>query len=502
MNFDGITIGEKSPEFERQTAGLRLTRALLAGTPAMRKAGERYLPRKKAEDRESYEARLQGAVLLNQYARTGGYLAGQIFQKPVRFQEPGEGAERGGPERVFWDRFAEDVDGQGSNLSIFANGVFRSGVDDGVVFILADYSAVAIEQDETGTPYVVRPDGRRERKTRDMDRREGWRPYWVHVKADQVLDCVVETRGGARVVTHFRYLETSREQAADGAATTLFRVRSFTPGAWETWSRRDTEAEFTREGGGALQAEPGNTLSGVPVVWFMPGHAATHVTAAPAMRDLAEMNVSHWQAYADHVQLMGWVRSPVWFGRNLRNTEGEPVPFGPGRLVAVDEGSGGPEAALANVGIDPASVEKSFDDLKVKEDYMALYGLQMVTQNTGAMTATQAGIAAAASDSQLKEWAHKLADCLENALRLVALWKGYADGPAVAVNTEFRIAFDAALLTLVSNMAEKGQISVRTLLETMKLMGVFADEFSVAAELERGGVMRVSEGALPPHTNR
>lgn len=475
-----LGIGDKSPEFIQQTIWLQLTRDILGGTDAMRAAGRKYLPQRTAEDKASYEARLKGAVLLNQYDRTGGYLSGQVFQKPIRYQEPGEGEQRVPDEQAFWDSFYENADGQNTNLSVFANSIFRAGMDDGVSFILADYSSVPVVYGEDGGLYYENANGELAPKTEEADAANNWRPYLVLIKADQVLECRIETQNGVNSVTLFRYMETT-EREVNGEWTEVVRVRKFTADSWELWEQQKGEQSFSQVDSGRLINERGEPLGRVPVVWFLPGKKATECTAQPAMKDLAWMNVSHWQAYADHVQLMQWVRGPVWFGVNLRSSDGEQVPFGANRLVAVDRDG----ATLQNVGIDSSSVDKSFEDLKAKESYMEMYGLQMLTATTSTMTATQADIAESASNSQLKEWVQKLSDTLENALALVARWKGYADGPAIWANTEFRIAFNANIVSLLVNMVNNDQLSKESLLETLKLMGVFADEFKVDEELAR-----------------
>lgn len=475
-----LGIGDKSKDFEKQTEWLQLTRDILGGTDAMRAAGKAYLPQRPAESNESYDARLKGAVLLNQYDRTGGYLSGQVFQKPIRYQEPGEGEQRAPDEQTFWESFYENADGQNTNLSIFANSVFRSGVDDGASFVLADYSSVPVVYGEDGGLYYKNADGALAPKTKEADAANNWRPYLVLIKADQVLECRIETQNGVNSVTLFRYMETT-EREVDGEWIEVARVRKFTADSWELWEQLKGEKEFTQIDDGQLINELGEPLGRVPVVWFLPGKKATECTAQPAMKDLAWMNVSHWQAYADHVQLMQWVRGPVWFGLKLRNNIGEQVAFGPNRIVAVDEDG----AALQNVGIDSSSVEKSFEDLKRKESYMEMYGLQMLASTASTMTATQADIAESASNSQLKEWVQKLCDALENALALIARWKGYADGPAIWANTEFRIAFNANIVATLMSMVSNNQLSKETLLETLKLMGVFADEFKVDEELAR-----------------
>lgn len=472
MSFDGKTIGRRSQEWERQLADIKMTRTLLGGTKAMRAAGQTYLPKKESESQADYEHRLKGAVLLNQTKRTLEYLAGQVFQKPVKYQEPKDG-ETVAYDQFFFESFKEDVDLQGTNLSMFTKKLFSEGVADGVAFCFTDYPRVNVERDGD-VQYVVGDDGSRKPRTLEVDAQMGLRPYWVLIKAEQVLDVWLTAEGGRSVVKEFRYAEQFEKKQDDGTRIKVNRVRYYTPGAWELWEQASANGEYVRIDGGTTN------LNVIPLDWFIPGERKSNLTATPALEDLASMNVAHWQAFADHQQLMAFVRRPPWIGKEIEPPSGsDAIPLSPGIVL-----HGGAGADLKSVGVDPNSVQKSLEDLKDKEDKMSLYGLQMVVSNTGTMTATQAGIAAAASDSTLKGWVQLLIDTVENALKKVAQWHGQQDGPAVDINSDFRVAYDAALLALLSSMVDKGQLSKATLLETIKLMGVFSDEFDRGKEIE------------------
>src|SRR6266704_2737041 len=58
-------------------------RTLVAGTKAMRRAGEEYLPKEEAETQKSYDARLKRSFLFNATGKTVIDMTDKIFVKPI-----------------------------------------------------------------------------------------------------------------------------------------------------------------------------------------------------------------------------------------------------------------------------------------------------------------------------------------------------------------------------------------------------------------------------------
>ena len=483
-------IFDIAPEFAAQRKLLALPRTLMGGTAAMRKAGVTYLPKKAAESQDDYNARLAGAVLVDKFAATVDYLKGQVFQKPVSYQV--SGTEKPKHDVPFFEKFEDDVDLAGNSLSVFAQKLFADGVIDGVSFVLVDYHHVETRTAANGRLEYEISQGEWAPKTKEVDEALGLRPYFVEIKAAQVLDAWLDVVNGKTVLKHFRYEEVA-QQAEDEEGIErkeVTRIRAFWPNKWELWEKTD---EGVKSAGSGT-----NNMGYIPVYWFKPGADLSGVTANPPLGDLAEMNRSHWEAYADHVVLMRWMRSPVWFGCGLVGADGEDLAFGPGRLINAHNSMNG-TATLTSVGIDPASVAASQDDLRRKEEYMEAYGLQVANVPSGAVaatTATQSSNAANGSDSQLKGWCGFLQDCLENALKTAAEYQDSADGPAVTVNTEFRAKADPALISLLSSQVDKGQLPLWVLLEAEKSMGIFGDEFDVTEAVEELNDLKKNEPSL------
>ncbi len=473
-------IGDISDAFRSQRTATALTRALMGGTAAMRLKGEKYLPKKSGETPEEYRARLEAAVLVNYFGRTVDYLAGQVFSKPVEYQSPTEG-EAPAYDEEFFAAFADNVDLCGNDLHKFCIDVFTDALIDGVSYVMADFPHIGLTRGEGGGLYLESGDGPIP-WTSKVAAQVGARPYLVEISLDKVLDAWTRTVNGRKVLSLFIYEEAAEIADGDDLSRRWVRdIRILRPGSWELWRIDDN-------GGGAYLLDSGATsLDYVPVFAFLPGNEkGNSMTADPPLADLAEMNRAHWAAYSDHRKLMSWNCNPIWLAINCIDPENKNPVIGPSRMMAVTSTEGVP-SSLESVGVNPESVDRSQADLKSMTDYMESYGLQVALAPVGNVTATQVNTVTNSSDSQLKGMCAKFVDCMENALRAVAQYQAGsldADGPAIVVNTVFRMSFDANLAALLRGLAENGKLSIRTLLHLFKQMGIFNDEFDPDKEAD------------------
>lgn len=458
-----------APEWEKQRADMRLTHDLMGGTQAMRRAAERYIEKGSSEDRRDYEARVHRTKLFNIYRRTLNFLRGQVFQKQIVVGADGDSTTAS--EEIF-QKFSENVDRMGRNITAWSGDVFRSGLNDGVTFCLVDYPQVDTREADGVTEYRD-ANGEWRPKTQAADMENAWTPYFVHVRAEQVIDARLEWQGGRPYITHFRYREVVQLPLDEWSNTVVERIRVFRSGVWEIWQNSGIgNTDFVKQGDGRL------SLSVIPVAVFMPGDQRTPLTAEPALQDLAELNARHWTATSGQYALMEFVRRPVWFGRGLTDDKGAPLPVGPGRLIATSN----EWATLQSVGVDSASVEAGRQELQDLESAMAVYGLQLLQPKTGAITATESARDAQENNSTLQNWALQYQDFLENCFKLVGTWWGLDDGPSIKVNTDFARATNMQLLL---DMTRAGILSNVTFLELAKQAGLLPDEFSADAETEK-----------------
>jgi hypothetical protein len=133
------TIASPGVAHRAMAAELDLIADLMGGTAAMRRAGQRWLPRENAESWTAWRARLNRTVLFNGFARTVQSLAGRPFATPVRIDAaaPAVAARAG------------NIDNQGTAIGSFSGQILRALLTDGLAHILVDRPASG------GQPYCV-----------------------------------------------------------------------------------------------------------------------------------------------------------------------------------------------------------------------------------------------------------------------------------------------------------------------------------------------------------
>jgi len=480
-----MDIAKRRTEISTAIARVKLVRDLVGGTPAMQDG--KWIKQGSAEDLADYENRVAGSVLFNGYKRTRGYLTGQVFKKDMEVVNEDSGLKE------LFQRMEYDIDLQGNDIRTFSQMFFEEGLDDGAAFILVQYPTVRMN--EAGQ-FFDEASGEWRTRTRQTDQDNGWRPYFIRLRYDQILGWRYEYRNGVKVLTQLRIMEHIVEPGVlDVEDQVIEQVRLLERGRWSTWRKASEEKDEW------YMVDEGETsIPDIPLAVFMPGEGLTDLTAIPALEDLAYLNLRHFVATADQHVLMAYVRRPPWFGRALVQ-DGEQVVFGPGRMVH----STSSEAALESVGIDPASVEAGRGELKDLEERMSLYGLQMLTPSlraTGPKTATQASQESAESVSQLQDWAQGLKDCFDQAFKFAAMYEGIEVGeePEVKINTEFQPGFGLEPQTLILAV-ERGILPKSVAFDEFRRRGLISDSWEwedVQALLDREQV--ASTGIQPGGT--
>ncbi len=445
-------ISTPLPEYTAHQDRLHLLNTLMGGTTAMREAGTKYLPKEPAELQQAWEIRRDRTTLFNAFKRTLEKLTGEVFSKDISLGEdvPAKIAE-----------WSENLDLQGANESRFAKEVFKAALKDGVTHILVDYPQT---------------DGS---ETRADEQAKGIRPYWVHIRASQVIGWFFEVVNGQKVLQQVRFRETHTIPDGDYAVKTINRIRVLWPDRFEVWEEQEKDDEKGKTTLEWVRIHEGNvTLGVIPLVTIMLGESISAMTALPPLEDLAELNLAHWKLDSDYRQTLHQM-VPMWFGKGITDAqgralgeEGSQVVTGAGRLIH----STNTEADLKGIALESGPADAMRRELDALEDKMALFGLTLMLPKTGQVTATQAGQDKSENDSALRGWAMILKDCLELALQYTAQWAKLGDnGGSVTVNTDFR-AFSGVDMTLLTQAMIAGKFPVEWWMEEAQRRGMIKDD--------------------------
>lgn len=431
-----------------------LCRIARGGTDAIRKHAAKYLPRFGAEEIEDWQARVNMTTAFDALNQTIGTMVGlaggnaPVLEKDV----PPELA-------LLW----ENIDGEGTHGDIFVQECLDRALELGHHLILTD----APPPNLTAT-------------VRDQ-RAQGFRPYLVHIRADQVINWRVGKRGGHRYVSQITFRQkVERAQGRFGArSVTQYEVfnqefdGSGTPFVrWERW----TEGE----GGSLVKDAEIPRLPGprwIPIAVVYGGDRIDILQSVPPLRGLAHSNIRHTQVESDfaaYLHLCG-KPTPVFIGRD--KVPGEDLVLGRG----VDVAMGGDAKLLEMAGNSLSAMRETKKDL---EQQMVAQGLTMLQREAIAPeTAFAHRLDKTRHESKLGRSVRSVQDGVEASLGHMAQFLRLPDGGSLTIRREFGslILTDAELET-VRKIRENGDLTLETFLALLKRKGGSFEDLDPAKE--------------------
>jgi len=366
----------------------------------------------------------------------------------------------------------EDVDLQGNSLSVWAARFFADAVNSKANLVLVEFPQVETRTNDAGRLEYQDASGEWVPKTAAVDAQNGWRPNFVSIPTASVLGWRIETVNGRQTLTQFRFKERVLEERGEFDVEDEYceQVRVLYRGRYEIWRKVETAGQG--EETWAVWKEGTVSMPEIPLATFFPTGNEMGLVTLPALEDLAHLNRRHWQATAEHNELMRWVRAPGMFGSGFNESDMGSLNWGPGILTV----STAPDSKMMSLGVDAASVTASRQELKDIEEAMALYGLQLLMPKTGDVTATEKALGASESDSTLKRWALGLKDCLEQAFTFAGQWVGAEElAPSVSVNTEYHMLTGVDPATIIA-ATEKGIIPKEMAFNEFRRRGLLPDD--------------------------
>lgn len=472
-----------------------LVDAILGGAPAMRKGGEKYLPRfqneKPTKDAagnayDPYEQRLKHAPLTNIYADNSGNLASKPFAKELALKEKT-------PDQYL--KLAENIDGQGNNFHVFGQSVFQKGIDKGIDWVLVDY-----------TKAKPRTDGQALSKAEEAQ--QGLRPYWVHVPAENLIRVYSDFVGGVETIYHAAIREFTKgvdpvsfEETCTERVRVLSRVRvldafgqvvSFDPAAWTLWEKTtdaNGKGSWANVGSGPI------TIGVISLVPFIPGdREGSSWVVKPPQRDVAYMQVEEYQQESNLKNVVDLTCFPMLTGNGVTPPADGIVPVGPRGVLFAPMGADGAFGSWEFIEPTAESIQKVADRLAKTQTDMRDLGAQPMMQAN--LTVVMSNQQAVKANSQVQAWAFKFKDAMEQCWKFTAMWLGAKDEPEVNVFTDFSIDFqDSAEMQTLGGAQQRGVISKRLEFGEYQRRGMISENANFDKDQEE--VAKDQEGLEP-----
>lgn len=446
-----LQVNQRSPAVEAMAREWPAIDALMGGTSAMRAAGRTFLPQQPREDSEDYRYRLDCATLFPAFARTVGVMAGKPFSKQVQLAEDV-------PERLV--QLAEDIDGEGRSLHVFAADVMREVMAYGICGVLIDSTKGSVESTPERLPSA------------DDIAKAGIHPYWVHVHHKDILGWRAEKQDGGLVLTQLRIAETVEVADGEYGTKTVNRVRVLTPGTWALH-------QLGEDGRYTVIEEGVTPFQEIPFVPFY-GARTGYLQGASPLADLAHQNIKHWQHQSDQDDGVRFARKRLLVFSGVTDGEVSEPTAGSAYALRFDS----PDARVVVVQGSAESVSVGRSELQAMEAQMIQTGAELLVSQPGQRTAMEASIDAEANKSQLQRIVETFEDSLEQCMQFTAAWIGESNGGSVVLFKDFAAgSLSDASAQLVIAMQQGGLVTKATAIREMQRRGALVANLVPEEEL-------------------
>jgi hypothetical protein len=447
MKKDPKSPATTTDQYDYMVESWTKIQTVLDGTRTMRDAGQLYLPQHDKESNDAYAERLERCTLLNMTKLTLDSWVGRPFSEPVTMKDdvPAEVVE-----------LSENIDTLGSSINVFARNWFREGMAKSFSHVLVDMPR--LEEREDGRP-----------RTLEDDRRDGVRPYWVHIKPEQLFFAEADVVAGEERMLEIRYTEhtTARDGFALVDVPQIKRLYLNDEGTVnvETWREVKTKS---RKKSWTIVDSYVMEIDRIPLVTFYADRDEFMLGKAP-LEDLADINIAHWQSTSDQRAILTVARFPI-LACSGGTDEANKLVVGPNQWLYCPD----PQGRFYYVEHTGAAIKAGDQDLTELARQMGEYGGEWLKKRPNRETATARSMDSAEATSALQDATLRFQDALETAVRLTAEWLGLPTGGSVSVYSNF-------------STPPAGGEALRVLIEARKNRDISREAF--VAELKRSGIL-------------
>lgn len=423
------TVGIPDGEYSEYEDTWDRCRDAVAGQREIKQERTEYLPMLEGQQNipNSYEKYLSGALWYNASGRTKQAYKGLIFRKEPSITLPGS-----------MSYFEEDATMTGIDLEKMIGNIVDEEITVSREAILVDY------------PTVDNPE-----MSQAEAEAQGIRPYFVLYKAEDILGYKTRRVENRIMITQVRltecYHDDDDDEFSDNEKTQI-RVLDLTDNpsgdGSKVYRQRIYRKKNDIEGEQDESDSKDNPWVEVPELEHYPKMNGSYIDdipffpvggigyREPFMGDLVDVNIHHYQTYADYSAGVKWTTRPQPYvtGQNPENIEGE-LFLGSGELWNFPDETA-KVGMLEYTGQGLKAVEKKLDDLK--QDMAILGARMLVPEKKQAETATAHLIKREGENSALSTVADLVSDCIEKALKFAAQWMNISpDNIEVALNKDY-----------------------------------------------------------------
>ena len=447
-----MKIDNPSLEVREMAKRWVLIEDLLEGTERLRAKRREYMPQEPLEESSQYDVRLKRAYLFPAYEDTIEKLSAKPFVKPV-VRIDGDL-----PEEL--EAIETDADLEGSSLTTFAQELFETGLNYGLVHVLVDHTVT-----ESGL-------------TRAEEISSGARPYFVNIIPSNLLRWEWERRAGKKVLTRI-CIQEKRNVFIGDEEEEVVDVRVWTEEDVAVYRRDKDTGEY-----GLLEEPLPNTLGTIPLVttYF---NKTGFMQAKPPLFKLAETNLEHYQVYGDSKNTLRFASLGILFGAGFSDKQ-----IANGVKISTNGflGVANTDAKLKYVEYEGKAIDALFNQLEKIEQRMEQLGYQPLVSTPGKVTATRDKMSDFKTQAPVQRWIRNLEAMLFNCFSIAARWRELE----IDENLKYEIFSDFVVsaktaedLQHLREMRKSSDISLNTYLRETKRRQVLSEDLDVEEEQEQ-----------------
>lgn len=434
------------PDYIHRKEQWKFVRDWVAGSDAIKRQGERYLPRPIGMSERRYKMLLDRAVVVNYVDQTLEGTHGMIFRRKPAMQYP-----------PTLKPYIDNINREGDNLYQFLSDTVYDIMQTGFGGYMIDIPAIG------------------DKATVADAEKEGVRPYITYYPAESVINWRTKVVRGTKILT-LVVLKEAYEAGIDEFTHKIdyqYRVLRLVDDVYSQSLYRivDEQAgKYTRED--FPFKSNGKTLNYIPFV-FAP--AAT--PDKPMLLDIAQVNRGHYCKSADYENGVHLTTIPTGYvvgeAPQLDSKKTiQPIYLGQDSFLMFPNEN----AKVGILNYAGEGLTHCEEALNAAELQMVVLGSRIITPEKGiSETAESANIHRAGENAKLATFANNMSTVITKALTILAKMCGETDAVDVRLNTDYETTgFDANALNAMANIFSQGKLPLIALYKMM-LRGEYLD---------------------------
>lgn len=417
-------------EYHKMSSEWQKMRDCVAGQKRIHEQGEKYLPQLSGQDRREYDGYKGRALFLNATGKTVDSLVGTVFRKPTEYEIPES-----------MQSWAEDITASGITLDQLCRECMEEILTPGRYGLLVDYPNV----EEAGRRTVAEIEA------------QGLRPRIKQYTAENIINWKTDTINNREVLSMVVLSEKKpdpEDEFDTNSTLDQHRVLDLTEDGYRM-------RVFDEEGVVVSEVYP--KMNGRPmrfIPFLIVGTDGENVSVdKPPLLDLANINLSHYKAYADYRHGLHFTGLPTPVIKGAEEPDGG-IYIGSTRAMVFPQ----PEADAFFLEFEGKGLDEYKDEIARLETSMAIFGAMVLReQKKAAEAAETAAINRVGETSLLASWAQVVGNSIEHALEIARDWAGLSGDINIKLNMDYMpMQIDSSLLRELTSALVANKISYDT----------------------------------------